>query len=72
MIRQISIFFQNITSYNKQLNITIYNKMEKPWLQHYPAGVPANIDPNAYSSVVDMLEECFNRFSDRPAYYFMG
>jgi long-chain acyl-CoA synthetase len=46
--------------------------MEKPWLQHYPAGVPANIDPNAYSSVVDMLEECFNRFSDRPAYYFMG
>ncbi len=46
--------------------------MEKPWLQHYPAGVPANIDPNDYPSVVAMLEECFNKYSDRPAYFFMG
>jgi long-chain acyl-CoA synthetase len=46
--------------------------MEKPWLQHYPAGVPVNIDPNAYPRVVDMLEECFKIYSDRPAYYFMG
>ena len=46
--------------------------MEKPWLQHYPAGVPVNIDPNAYPRVIDMLEECFKLYSDRPAYYFMG
>lgn len=46
--------------------------MEKPWLQHYPAGVPANIDPNAYPRVIDMLEECFKKYSDRPAFYFMG
>ncbi len=46
--------------------------MEKPWLQHYPAGVPVNIDPNAYLRVIDMLEECFKKYADRPAYYFMG
>ncbi len=46
--------------------------MEKPWLQHYPAGVPVNIDPNAYPRVIDMLEECFKKYADRPAFYFMG
>jgi len=46
--------------------------MEKPWLQHYPAGVPVNIDSNAYPRVIDMLEECFKKYADRPAYYFMG
>jgi long-chain acyl-CoA synthetase len=46
--------------------------MEKPWLQHYPAGVPANIDPAAYPRVIDMLDECFKLYSERPAFYFMG
>jgi long-chain acyl-CoA synthetase len=46
--------------------------MEKPWLQHYPAGVSANIDPNAYPRVIDMLEECFKKYADRPAFFFMG
>lgn len=46
--------------------------MEKPWLQHYPAGVPVNIDPNDYPRVIDMLEECFKKYADRPAFYFMG
>lgn len=46
--------------------------MEKPWLQHYPAGIPVNIDPSAYPRVIDMLEECFKKYSHRPAFYFMG
>ena len=46
--------------------------MEKPWLQHYPAGVPVNIDPSTYPHVTDMLEECFKKYADRPAFYFMG
>jgi long-chain acyl-CoA synthetase len=46
--------------------------MEKPWLQHYPAGVPANINPDAYARVTDMLDECFVKYKDRPAFYFMG
>ena len=46
--------------------------MEKPWLKLYPADVPANINPDAYARVVDMLEECFKKYADRPAFYFMG
>lgn len=45
--------------------------MEKPWLQHYPAGVPANIDPSQYNRVIDMVEETFQRYADRPAFVFM-
>lgn len=46
--------------------------MEKPWLQHYPAGVPANIDPDQYPRVIDMVEESFKKFAHQPAFIFMG
>ena len=46
--------------------------MEKPWLQNYPAGVPVNIDPNQYPRLLDMLEECFQKYRDLPAFVFMG
>lgn len=46
--------------------------MEKPWLQHYPAGVPANIDPDQYPRVIDMVEESFKKFANQPAFIFMG
>jgi len=45
--------------------------MEKPWLQHYPAGVPVNIDPSQYNRVIDMVEESFQKFADQPAFVFM-
>ena len=31
--------------------------MEKIWLKQYPAGVPAEIDVNQYSSLVALLDE---------------
>ena len=46
--------------------------MEKPWLQHYPAGMPANIDPDQYPRLLDMLEDCFQKYSNLPAFTFMG
>jgi len=46
--------------------------MDKPWLQHYPAGVPANIDPEQYPRLMDMVEESFKKFADSPAYVSMG
>jgi len=46
--------------------------MERIWLRHYPAGVPADIDPNKYQSIRDLFEECVASFSERPAYYCMG
>ncbi len=46
--------------------------MEKIWLKHYPAGVPAEIDPNKYQSIRDLFDESVASFRDRPAYYCMG
>jgi long-chain acyl-CoA synthetase len=42
------------------------------WLKSYPEGVPADINPNAYSSLVGLLEDSFSKYSDRAAYSFMG
>jgi len=45
---------------------------ERPWLDHYPEGVPAQIDLNAYASVAAVLEEAFSKFRDRPAFHSFG
>ncbi len=46
--------------------------MQKIWLKHYPAGVPAAIDVSRHPSLVSLLEASFQRFRDRPAFLFMG
>lgn len=46
--------------------------MDKPWLSQYPAGVPAEIDIQQFSSLVDMLAVTCMRFADLPAYCSMG
>ena len=45
---------------------------ERPWLKHYPDGVPAEIDINQYPSVVAVLDEAFARFRERPAFASFG
>jgi long-chain acyl-CoA synthetase len=45
--------------------------MERFWLKHYPAGVPADIDPDQYPSLVALLDEAFTRYAARPAYRCM-
>jgi len=46
--------------------------MEKPWLQSYPPGMPAEVDVNEFSSVKDILERSCERFRDLPAYSNLG
>ena len=46
--------------------------MEKIWLKHYPAGVPAEIDWSGYRSVAHLFEDSVAKFRDRPAYINMG
>jgi long-chain acyl-CoA synthetase len=46
--------------------------MERIWLKHYPPGVPAEIDPSQYKSVVALIDECFTKYRDAPGYSFMG
>ena len=45
--------------------------MERIWLKQYPAGVPADIDVTQYSSLVELLEESFAKFSGRKAFICM-
>lgn len=44
----------------------------RPWLSAYPAGVPADIDAGQYASLVQLMEESFQKHAARPAYVFMG
>ena len=46
--------------------------MERPWLKHYPPGVPAEIDPSRYPSLVAMLEESFQAHAAKQACVCMG
>ncbi len=45
---------------------------EYPWLRNYPDGVPKDIDPHGYESLVQFFEECFRKYSDLPAFECMG
>ena len=46
--------------------------MERPWLRHYPPGVPAEIDLARYPSLVAMFEESFKANAAREACICMG
>ena len=46
--------------------------MNRPWLQHYPPGVPAEIDATAYPSLVAMFEESFQAHRGKDAFVCMG
>ncbi|WP_312779542.1 long-chain-fatty-acid--CoA ligase [Acidovorax temperans] len=45
---------------------------DRPWLAAYPQGVPADIDPTQYASLVALMDEAFRQYADRVAYTFMG
>ncbi|MCF8172242.1 MAG: long-chain-fatty-acid--CoA ligase [Candidatus Methylopumilus sp.] len=52
--------------------MTESTQSNKPWLKHYPEGVPENIDISAYASLVALFEDSFRRFAQRNAYLYMG
>ncbi|MGL4859348.1 MAG: long-chain-fatty-acid--CoA ligase FadD [Enterobacteriaceae bacterium] len=46
--------------------------MEKFWLKRYPADVPAEIDPDCDTSLLEMFERAVQRFNDQPAFINNG
>ena len=44
----------------------------KPWLKHYPPGVPAEVATDVYASVPQLLEESFRKFAALDAAACMG
>lgn len=45
---------------------------EYSWFKNYPKGIPTEINPDSYASVIDLLESSFKKFGDKPAYENMG
>lgn len=46
--------------------------MEKIWLKSYPPGVPAEINPDAYQSLVEIIDKSCQKNADSPAFYNLG
>ncbi len=46
--------------------------MDRIWLKSYPPGVPADIDPERLTSLVQMLHHACTAHRDRPAYEQLG
>ena len=46
--------------------------MERIWLKSYPAGVPADIDPSKYRSLIELFDSSIAKYRDRPAFHSMG
>jgi long-chain acyl-CoA synthetase len=44
----------------------------KPWLHHYPAGVPVKIDPEQYPTILHLLRETFAKYGKLKAFSCMG
>jgi len=45
--------------------------MDKIWLKSYPPGVPVDIDPDEYGSLVQLLEESFQKYAANNAFVCM-
>ena len=46
--------------------------MDRFWLKSYPPGVPAEIDPSVYPSLVALVEESFAKYREAKAYVCLG
>lgn len=46
--------------------------MDQPWINHLPEDVPAEINVEQYSSLVDMFETAVSKYEDQPAFINMG
>jgi long-chain acyl-CoA synthetase len=48
------------------------SKETYPWLKFYPPGVPYEINPEAYASLLELIETGFGLYEERSAYANMG
>jgi len=46
--------------------------VDKIWLKAYSAGVPAEINPGRYASLIELIETAFKAHGTKPAYKMMG
>src|SRR6187200_2179039 len=46
--------------------------MDRRWISEYPPGVPAEIDPGQFQSLVALADAAMARYADAAAYVLMG
>lgn len=45
---------------------------DRPWIKNYPEGIPSEINPEVYSSLVELLDEGFDKYANLPCMENMG
>jgi long-chain acyl-CoA synthetase len=45
---------------------------DRIWLKSYPAGIPAEIDPDLFRSIPDLFEKVAVKFAAKPAFHNLG
>ena len=48
------------------------SQVQRPWLDHYPAGVPAQIDLDEFASINDVFDAAVRNHRDKRAFINMG
>ena len=48
------------------------NTDQRPWLAQYPAGIPANVEVDAFSTLKDLIADVTAKYTNRPAFSCMG
>jgi len=56
----------------EQQHINRGDPLNKVWLKRYPADVPAEINADRYTSLVDLIEQATQRYADQTAFINMG
>jgi len=56
----------------EQQHINRGEPLNKVWLKRYPADVPAEINADRYTSLVDLVEQATQRYADQTAFINMG
>ena len=46
--------------------------MTYPWYSSYPEGVPHEIDEKQYNSIVDLIDQSYEKYASKPAFHCMG
>ncbi len=46
--------------------------LDRPWLSSYPKNIPANINVDEFPSIVSVLKNACDKYSDHPAFSNMG
>lgn len=46
--------------------------VEKIWLNSYSPGISSEINPDAYRSIIDVIDQSTQQYANRPAFYNLG